>query len=1411
MAERTVSVRLTAEVAGYIAGMKAAQKETAGLAATAQASAAKQSAAWKSVGNAAGIIALGTGAVAAGAVAMAARFDQAMSNVQAATHESAGNMDRLRQAALDAGERTVFSATESAAAIENLAKAGVSTNDILRGGLNGALNLAAAGGIEVGEAAEYAASAMTQFELNGRDVPHIADLLAAAAGKAQGDVGDLGFALKQSGLVASQMGISIEEATGTLGAFASAGLIGSDAGTSFRTMLLRLANPTDESAALMQELGINAYDAQGNFRGLRELAGELQVAFRGQSQETRNAAMATIFGSDAIRAANVLYRNGEAGITRWTRKVNDSGYAAETAATRMDNLAGDFERLMGSLETALIGTGEGAQGPLRDLVQNLDGLLSGFNDLPPEVKSTAFETLALTTAVGGLAFVGSRALTWVMDMKANVATLGGSSASTASKLRGLGVAAAGLVIAIPIIDQLAASMTKEVSVDEWTTALERMNRNFGPAQAVTQAFGGSLDRLDQSLAESTGFTKDFVTGIGRINPILGAGIDLVDPFAANMRGLDEALTAMVDGGNIDKAGKAFDFVARRAKAQGMAVSELLTLLPNYSAALGATVKPGVLSDFGNLIGETIQLRLSQHQGAEVASQTAKVQRMLGGAIHRTGRQAEDTGREVDTLRYAMLRLNNQALTGIESELAFEGALRNAASAARRAEDGLSKYTDSGEANYRTLLDIIRATANRTAELKKQGAAEREMREAIDKGRKAFLNSADAMNVAEDRARTLWQRWTEVEKQADQARGATNDFGDAAKGLPGGHDFTVHAHTTEAQRELQSFVQDANARMNAINDETVDIHISSQADKVFNQLQRAAYGGPIFGGVPGKDSVPVLAMPGEHIATTAEVQAAGAGSTTRGHRVWEAIRRMALRGELTRYGDLQPFANGGPVLNVPTSGLPSAIQDVRAGLSAYSQYLSGLVSDYISDLLTALPTAGSLGPGGRLTPAQLARGQNFAHSQAGDPYVWGGVGPNGYDCSGFVGAVLNAAVGVNPHQRRGTTSTMPWAGFSPGTGSFTAGWFTGDPGHMAGNIAGLGIESAGSVGVRLGRAATSVTSFPGIAHYDNAPILPPGWTLAYNGTGRDEYVIRMATGGPVKGGGGGGGGGQGPVGAYGGGDGAAHPNPINLAWLLDQLAKMPPAPARLLEQYNKALKEQRRETDQAERAERRLQTIRRQARRDHKVTADEEKKIAEAEREHAKAAREAEKATERTKQALDRYRQAQQNVAARAAGVAEGARATGAVFGGTFTTAGAVSDRLRQAIADVKDATTVIQRLRSRGVTGWLLAQFIEEAQTDPRAVILLGRELLGDADKLRQLIRQGDRFERVTDQLGAVATVPRRPHRGRANPGRIAAGSHAAEPGSRTVNINLNTQDREGIVTEVVRRLRHEERVGGTY
>lgn len=399
MAEnKNIVIRLMADTASYEAAMTRAGS-TAKTVASGMEDTGRKSALIASGMTAAG---LAVAAFGVAAVKMAADFDQQMSTVQANTGATSAQMNQLRAAAIEAGASTVYSATDSADAINDLGKAGLSTADILSGGLSGALNLAASDGMQVGEAAELMSTTLKQFNLEGSDAGKVADALAAGAGKAVGSAHDLGFALNQAGLMANSMGVSMTETVGTLSAFANAGMIGSDAGTSLKTMLQRLSNPTKEAQAQMDELGISAYDASGQFVGLENFAGQLKTSLGGLTQEQRNAALSVIFGSDAVRAANVLYSEGSEGIDGWTKVVSESGYAAEQAAAKNNNLKGDLENLSGSMESLMISVGEGAQGPLRKMVQGLDTLVDAFAGLPSGVQQTLVVMASLAGVFGAV-------------------------------------------------------------------------------------------------------------------------------------------------------------------------------------------------------------------------------------------------------------------------------------------------------------------------------------------------------------------------------------------------------------------------------------------------------------------------------------------------------------------------------------------------------------------------------------------------------------------------------------------------------------------------------------------------------------------------------------------------------------------------------------------------------------------------------------------------------------------------------------------------------------------------------------------------------------------------------------------------------------------------------------------------
>lgn len=399
MAEnKNIVIRLMADTASYEAAMTRAGS-TARTVASGMENTGRKSALIASGMTAAG---LAVAAFGVAAVKMAADFDQQMSTVQANTGATSAQMDQLRAAAIEAGASTVYSASDSADAINDLGKAGMSVTDILTGGLSGALNLAASDGMAVGDAAEYMANALSMFHLKGSQASQVADTLAAGAGKAVGNVSDFGEALNNCGAQANSFGMNVQETTGVLALFAQNGTIGAEAGTQLNSMLMKLAAPSTEAANTMKELGISAYDAQGHFVGMSKFAGQLQKAEKGLTDEQRNQANATIFGSYAIKAANYLYEAGESGVNKWTKAVSESGYAAEQAAAKNNNLKGDLENLGGSMESLMISVGEGAQGPLRKMVQGLDTLVDAFAGLPSGAQQAIVVMASLAGVFGAV-------------------------------------------------------------------------------------------------------------------------------------------------------------------------------------------------------------------------------------------------------------------------------------------------------------------------------------------------------------------------------------------------------------------------------------------------------------------------------------------------------------------------------------------------------------------------------------------------------------------------------------------------------------------------------------------------------------------------------------------------------------------------------------------------------------------------------------------------------------------------------------------------------------------------------------------------------------------------------------------------------------------------------------------------
>jgi len=340
--------------------------------------------------------------IAAGVVAvkMAGDYEQVMNQVQAAGKVGASGMKELDALAMKMGADTIFSSKEAAQAMLELAKGGMGPAEIAAGGLKAALDLAAAGDLELGQAAMTTVQTMGMFNLKAEDAGAIAAALAGGANASTASVEDLALALSQVGPGAMNAGLSLQDTVGTIAAFANNGIRGSDAGTSLKTMLTRLVPSTDKAAKMMKQLGLDFTDAQGNILPITEVAQQLQDKLGGLSQEQKTLALNTLFGSDATRAATVLMKEGAGGVQKYIDAASDQNAATDMARARTKGLNGQLEQLKGSLETLAITFGKILIPNVQKGAKWLTGLLNKFVALDDGTKKTII-TLALIGATVG--------------------------------------------------------------------------------------------------------------------------------------------------------------------------------------------------------------------------------------------------------------------------------------------------------------------------------------------------------------------------------------------------------------------------------------------------------------------------------------------------------------------------------------------------------------------------------------------------------------------------------------------------------------------------------------------------------------------------------------------------------------------------------------------------------------------------------------------------------------------------------------------------------------------------------------------------------------------------------------------------------------------------------------------------
>ncbi|HEB4937223.1 phage tail tape measure protein [Klebsiella quasipneumoniae subsp. similipneumoniae] len=421
-------------------------------------------------------------------LAPAVGFDEEMSRVQALTRldKSDSQLAALRAQAKKLGAETAFTTRDAASGQAFLAMAGFTPQSI-QAALPGVLNVALAGGMELGESADIGSNILSQFTLPAGEMNRVSDVLTAAFTRTNTDLRSLGDTMKYAGPVASKLGISLEEAAGMAGILANNGLRGSDAGTAMRASLARLASPTAGAAKALKQLGVSVSDAGGKMRPIETILSDLYKATKKYGQVDQVSFFKDIAGEEAFVGLQTLVAGAGSGeLQKLVRELKGAGGEASAVAKKMaDNLSGDLKNLDSAWEGFRIQIEETVDGPLRKLTQGLsDAITTAIEWVKanPRLAQTlllvAGGALALTVALGALSLavgilIGPLAK---LQLGFTVLTGGRGILGTVAAFRTLG-AAAGPVMA---------------SMRGWPVVISGIASGFGRISAIMPAIRAGL-------------------------------------------------------------------------------------------------------------------------------------------------------------------------------------------------------------------------------------------------------------------------------------------------------------------------------------------------------------------------------------------------------------------------------------------------------------------------------------------------------------------------------------------------------------------------------------------------------------------------------------------------------------------------------------------------------------------------------------------------------------------------------------------------------------------------------------------------------------------------------------------------------------------------------------------------------
>lgn len=752
------------------------------------------------VKKSAAVIGVASVAAAKKTIDVGKSFEAGMSEVQAISGASGKDLEKLSAKAKQMGATTKFSATESATALKYMAMAGWKTNQMVSG-LSGVMNLAAASGEDLGTVSDIVTDSMTAFGLKAKDSGHFADVLAKASSSSNTNVAMMGETFKYVAPLAGSMKYSIEDTATAIGLMANAGIKGSQAGTSLRSIITRLVKPPKDAATALNALGISTTKADGSMKPLRETMAELREKFSGLTESQKASYASSIAGQEAMSGLLAIVNASDSDFNKLQKAIdNSSGAAKKQADVMNNNLQGALYDLGSVAESVGIGIYEDIKTPLTKAVgvgtaqlRILSNKLKkgGIKEIVPKETINTVENLGKVAMVAG---------------KGGVRVLG-----AAAKLVGNN-----MEVALPVAASLLTVFKGYKAVTTVVTAFRTVSTATQGASIGVQLLGTAIQLFTGKTIQATSATTAFKAASAALGGPVGIAVVAVGALVAGV-----AAYTLTQKKAVTEADRYYSSCTKLKKKQEEMAASIKSLHKENQKNVDSTRANGVQAD--QLYQRLTKLMNVEHKSAgtkaQIVSVVKQLNELLPGLNLEYDKEADKLNKSTSAIKKNIAALKEQAMAK-----AYQKGMESAASKVAKAdienENAIKKKTEATNKYNAAVEKMNQVTAKvnqgkittSSDEYKKASNDLTKYYDAMMTANKAVEQSGKNLNAAQKELTaytdkyTAQANYTEYLKSLDDlAKQAKIKASDIPKSVGEGIKQGVYANPTSG-KELKSLIK-----------------------------------------------------------------------------------------------------------------------------------------------------------------------------------------------------------------------------------------------------------------------------------------------------------------------------------------------------------------------------------------------------------------------------------------------------------------------------------------------------------------------------------------------------------------------------------------------------------------------------